>query len=126
MIKLAVDRTTGRTILASHVSIFSTISRARVYLICRSCQPLGESGVGQCGERFDVWPRLRAEALWLAQLDTTEIDVCERIDHMHYWRSDTYFAQPHTSVWFFQMVSSLGRVSKLRTGACVGSGVGLG
>ena len=81
---------------------------------------------GSVGERFDVWRRLRAEALRSNQFDVTEIDVCERIDHMQYWRSDTHFAQPHTSVWFFQMVSSLGRVSKLRTGACVGSGVGLG
>ena len=117
----------GKALVATiWVSIFSTSSRARVSLICRSCQPLGESGVGQCGERFDVWPRLRAEALWLAQFDVTEIDVCERIDHMHDWRSDAHFAQPHISVWVFQMVSSLGRVSKIGTGACGGSGVGLG
>ena len=81
---------------------------------------------GSVGERFDVWRRLRAEALWSNHFTVTDIDVCERIDHMHYWRSDTHLAQPHTSVWFFQIVSSLGRVSKLRTGACGGSGVGLG
>ena len=55
---------------------------------------------GSEGERFDVWRRLRAEALWSNHFTVTDIDVCERVDHMHYWKSDTHFAQPHTSVWF--------------------------
>ena len=65
------------------------------------------------GECVDSWPRPRTEALWSHDFDIYDIDVCDRIDRMQKWRSDTHFAQPHASVYLFQMVSVLGQVSKL-------------
>ena len=42
--------------------------------------------------------RLRVEALWSNEFDIFDVNLCERVDRMAQWRSDTHFAQPHASV----------------------------